>query len=76
MTCRKRKNMIEAEHLDAYSTIDEEEDNDELVGFLGAMHPIEEFEEPDDEHVVQCCSMQVEYDEGIDPSDTSTERIL
>ena len=66
-------NEIEVEHLDAYSTIDEEEDNDELVRFLGAMHPIEEFNEPDDEHVVQCCSMQVEYNEGIDSSDTSTE---
>jgi len=62
---------IEAEHLNAYSTIDEEEDDDELIRFLGAMHPIEEFEEPDEEHVVQCCSMQVEHDEGIDPSDTS-----
>jgi len=64
---------IEAEHLNAYSTIDEEEDDDELVRFLGAMHPIEEFEKPDEEHVVQCCSLQVEHDEGIDPSDTSAE---
>jgi len=64
---------IEAEHLNTYSTIDEEEDNDEFIGFLGAMHPIEEFEEPNEEHVVQCCSMQVEHDEGIDPSDASAE---
>ena len=37
------------------------------------MHPIEEFEEPDEEHVVQCCSMQVEHDKGTDPSDASAE---
>ena len=42
----------EGEPLDTYSIINEEEDDDELVRYLRAMHPIEELEEPDDEHVI------------------------
>ena len=43
----------EVEHLNTYSIIDEEEEDDELVGYLGAMRPVEEEpEEPDDKHVV------------------------
>ena len=53
----------EVEHLDTYSIINEEEDDDKLVGYLRAMHPIEELKEPDDEHVVQCYSMQLHYEE-------------
>ena len=43
----------EVEHLDTYSIIDEEEEDNELVRYLGAMRPVEEEpEEPNDEHVV------------------------
>ena len=64
----------EVEHLDTYSIIDEEEEDDELVRYLGAMHPIEEEpEEPDDEHVVQCYSMGVMHDKEVNPQDTTSE---
>ena len=64
----------EVEHLDTYSIIDEEEEDNELVGYLGAMRPIEEEpEEPNDEHVIQCYSMGVMHDEEVDPRETTLE---
>ena len=63
----------EGEPLDTYLIIDEEEDDDELIGYLGEMRPVEELEEPDDEHVVRCYSMGVMQDEEVDPLDTTSE---
>ena len=64
----------EVEHLDTYSIIDEEEEDDELIGYLGVMHPVEEEpEEPDDEHVVQCYSMGVIHDKEVGPPATTLE---
>ena len=63
----------EGEPLDTYPIIDEEEDNDELVRYLRAMRPVEELEESDDEHIVQCYSMGVMQDEEVDPLDTTSE---
>ncbi|KIM56654.1 hypothetical protein SCLCIDRAFT_29403 [Scleroderma citrinum Foug A] len=42
----------EGEPLNTYSIIDKKEDDDKLVRYLGGMRPIEELEEPDDEHIV------------------------
>ncbi|KIM53899.1 hypothetical protein SCLCIDRAFT_31525 [Scleroderma citrinum Foug A] len=42
----------EGEPLNTYVIINEEDDDDELVGYLRAMHSIEELEEPDDKHIV------------------------
>ena len=36
------------------------------------MRPVEELEEPDDEHVIQCYSMQLHYKED-DPQDAALE---
>ncbi|KIM59840.1 hypothetical protein SCLCIDRAFT_27075 [Scleroderma citrinum Foug A] len=59
----------EVEPLDTYS---EEEDGDELIRYLGAMRPVEELNEPDDEHVIQCCSMQL-HNKGDDLQDAALE---
>ena len=40
--------------MDIYSVIDEEEDDDELVGYLGAMHPIEDTVMGLDNEIVYC----------------------
>ena len=58
----------EVEHLDTYLIINEEEEDDELVRYLGAMCPVEEEpEESDDEHIVRCYSMGLMCDEEINP---------
>ena len=53
----------EREPLNTYLIINEEEDDDKLVGYLRAMHSIEELEEPDDKHIVRCYSMQLHNEE-------------
>ena len=64
----------EVEHLDTYSIINEEEEDDELIRYLGVMHPVEEEpEEPDDEHVVQCYSMGVIHDKEVGPPAATSE---
>ena len=43
--------------MDLYSVIDEEGEDDELVGYLGAMHPIEETISGLDDEIVYCRAM-------------------
>ena len=43
--------------MDLYSVIDEEGEDDELVGYLGAMHPIEETVSGSDDEIVYCRAM-------------------
>ena len=66
----------EVEHLDTYSIVNEEEEDDELIRYLGAMRPMEEeLKEFDDKHVIQCYSMQLRNKED-DPQDAALELIL
>ena len=64
----------EVEHLDTYSIINEEEEDNELIRYLGVMRPVEEEpEEPNDEHVVQCYSMGVIHDKEVGPPAATSE---
>ena len=49
--------------MDLYSVIDEEGEDDELVGYLGAMHPIECTVMESDNEIVYCRVMNVIYGE-------------
>ena len=47
--------------MDLYSVIDEEGEDDELVGYLGAMHPIECTVTGSDDKIVYCRAMNTIY---------------
>ena len=49
--------------MDIYSVINEEEDDDELVGYLGTMHPIEDTVTGLDDEIVYCRAMNATYRE-------------
>ena len=49
--------------MDIYSVIDKEGDDDELVGYLGAMHPIKDTAMGSDDEIVYCKAMNATYGE-------------
>ena len=49
--------------MDLYSMIDEEGEDDELIGYLGAMHPIECTVTGSDDEIVYCRVMNAIYGE-------------
>ena len=49
--------------MDIYSVIDEEEDDDELIGYLGAMHLIKDTLTGSDNKIVYCRVMNTTYRE-------------
>ena len=49
--------------MDIYSMIDEEKDDDELISYLGVMHPIKEAVTKLDDKVIYCQMMNTTYGE-------------
>ena len=49
--------------IDIYLVINEEEDDDELVGYLGAMHPIKGTVMGSDDEIIYCRAMDAIYRE-------------
>ena len=49
--------------MDIYSVIDKEEDDDELIGYLGAMHPIKDTVMGLDDEIVYCRAINATYRE-------------
>ena len=49
--------------MDIYSMIDEEKDDDELISYLGAMHPIKEVVTKSNDKVIYCQMMNTTYGE-------------
>ena len=49
--------------MDLYSMIDKEDNDNELVGYLRAMHPIEDTVMGSDDEIIYCRAMNMTYGE-------------